>query len=77
MKTIRLEANKWTEISDKDCKYQVITPNNVYIYEGTEAPDNIDNIFIAVPTNMNVFVSGSNNKLYAYSPSSIARVTVG
>jgi len=77
MKTITLQPNVWVEISSESCKYQNISNNGIYTFEGTEAPEGLDDIFIAKPLDMYLFTSSSNNKLYAYSPYSEARITVG
>ena len=75
MTTYELKPGEWTEISDSSCKYQVITNSPIYTYEGTEAPDNEDNVFVAPPAEMMLYTS-NNDKLFAYSPYNTSKITV-
>jgi hypothetical protein len=65
IKSLYLEQNVWTEVTDASCTLQNRSNGDVLVSTSTSTPDNTDDAFVVQPKKTTQYVS-DEDKLYAY-----------
>ena len=74
MKKVDLIANKWVEITDKSCSFQNRSGFDVFIFEGDETPESLDECFIV--RNLDILNFNGDKKLFAFSSGANGKIII-